>query len=345
LVVPKVSVVVPNYNHARYLPKRIESILAQDFQDYELIILDDCSPDESRRVIRSYEADPRVRTVFNETNSGSTFKQWNRGLGATKGEYVWFAESDDCAEPTFLSKLVSQLDRNPNVGLAVSRSLIIDENDNKVRTADQWVQWTTEQTGYDMKCWASDFVMSGREFCSRFMYPWNTLPNGSAILFRRASLDAAGGIETDMRVCGDWMTYVNVLMVADIAYVAEPLNHFRTHSNNVRSKSGVELYFRESQRVTQTLVDRLRITRLKHLSDNYLQMFVQAFLFEERRPPRLKIPLSRQLFVVGQSGRLSSEAQKLALRILMKENMVELAYRLGILSLVRRIAGRPQPNP
>ena len=67
---PKVSVVIPNYNHARYLRQRIESVLGQRFQDSEVILMDDCSTDESR-----YANEPRVRVEFNENNSGSTFKQ------------------------------------------------------------------------------------------------------------------------------------------------------------------------------------------------------------------------------------------------------------------------------
>ena len=62
---PKVSVIVPNYNHARFLRQRIDSILAQSFQDFELILLDDCSTDESRTILEQYARDPRVRIEFN----------------------------------------------------------------------------------------------------------------------------------------------------------------------------------------------------------------------------------------------------------------------------------------
>jgi glycosyltransferase involved in cell wall biosynthesis len=89
----KVSVVVPNYNHARFLRKRVDSILGQTFQDFELILLDDCSTDDSRSVLSKYADDPRVRIEFNEVNSGSTFKQWNKGVWLAHGEYVWIAES------------------------------------------------------------------------------------------------------------------------------------------------------------------------------------------------------------------------------------------------------------
>src|SRR5262245_50376289 len=106
-IMPKVTVITPNYNHARYLPQRLDSILAQTFADFELIILDDASTDNSREVIQAYAArDPRITAIVNPVNNGSTFKQWNLGLGRARGEYVWFAESDDYAEPTLLEALV-----------------------------------------------------------------------------------------------------------------------------------------------------------------------------------------------------------------------------------------------
>src|SRR5690242_21921320 len=89
---PTVSVIIPNYNHARYLPRRIESVLRQSYQDFELILMDDASTDDSREVLSLYLSDPRVRVQFNEVNSGSPFKQWNKGVKLARGKYVWIAE-------------------------------------------------------------------------------------------------------------------------------------------------------------------------------------------------------------------------------------------------------------
>src|SRR5215469_14819662 len=95
-IAPKVSIVVPNYNHARFLPQRLDSILGQTFQDFELILLDDSSTDDSRSILLEYgRRDPRVRIEFNEVNSRNPFKQWNKGVGLAHGQYVWIAESDD----------------------------------------------------------------------------------------------------------------------------------------------------------------------------------------------------------------------------------------------------------
>src|SRR3954454_23268459 len=114
---PKVTVIIPSYNHARYLPRRLDSVLGQTFGDFEVLFLDDASSDGSRAVFEAHAAssDPRVRALFNESNSGSTFKQWNRGLREARGEYVWIAESDDYADQSLLAELVECLDAHPNV--------------------------------------------------------------------------------------------------------------------------------------------------------------------------------------------------------------------------------------
>ena len=96
----------------RFLRRRIESVLCQTYQDFELILLDDCSSDESRSLLSEYAGDPRVRIEFNEVNSGSPFKQWNKGVRLARGEYVWIAESDDYADERPPEKLVAQLFRS-----------------------------------------------------------------------------------------------------------------------------------------------------------------------------------------------------------------------------------------
>src|ERR1700752_3159230 len=77
---PKVSVIIPNYNHATFLIERIDSILCQTFQDFELIILDDCSNDNSRSIIEKYHGHEKIsHIIYNPTNSGSPFMQWQKG--------------------------------------------------------------------------------------------------------------------------------------------------------------------------------------------------------------------------------------------------------------------------
>src|SRR5262245_17690621 len=110
----KVSIVVPNYNHARFLDERMTSLLGQTFEDFELIVVDDGSTDSSLAVITKYCSDPRVRTLFFETNSGTIFRRWNDGAAIATGEYLIFAGADDSCAPTQLETLVRTLDAHEN---------------------------------------------------------------------------------------------------------------------------------------------------------------------------------------------------------------------------------------
>lgn len=233
----KVSIIIPNYNHSRYLSYRVDSVLQQTYQDFELLLLDDCSPDNSREILTAYAArDPRIRLVFNEQNSGSTFKQWNKGIAFAKGEYVWLAESDDYAHPDFLATLVARLDADPEVGLAYCDSFSVDEHGAPM-PVPTWEPFLAE---LDASLWKQDFTQPGVELVRRFMSFRNIIPNASAVLLRRSTLTQVGPADESYRVLGDWLFWARILAVSKVAFVARPLNYFRTHRNNVRSKTLVD---------------------------------------------------------------------------------------------------------
>ena len=124
---PFVSVIIPNYNHSRYLDQRIQSVLAQTYKNFELIILDDKSTDNSVDVINKYCDNSHVSNiVVNEINSGSTFIQWQRGFNLAKGEIIWIAESDDYCELDFLEHLVNAYNAYPDSVVIYSGSQYVD---------------------------------------------------------------------------------------------------------------------------------------------------------------------------------------------------------------------------
>ena len=100
---PLVSVIIPNFNHAPYLEQRLESVFNQTYQNFEVIILDDHSTDNSMEIIMRYKDNPHVSHIIeNDINSGKVFKQWNKGFHLAKGELIWIAESDDFCELNML---------------------------------------------------------------------------------------------------------------------------------------------------------------------------------------------------------------------------------------------------
>jgi glycosyltransferase involved in cell wall biosynthesis len=234
---PTVSVIIPNYNHAPFLRRRIESVLAQTFQDFELILLDDCSTDESRSILSEYAGVPRVKIEFNSLNSGSTFKQWNKGVRLARGEYVWIAESDDYADERLLERLVSLLDFDASSVLAYCRSWRVSADGQISGFLD------SHHTDLDPRRWTADFLVDGREECQNYLVQRNTISNASAVLFRREVYVRVGGADESLVLCGDWKLWAAMALTGKIAYLGEPLNYYRFHDTSVRAKSqrlGVE---------------------------------------------------------------------------------------------------------
>jgi GT2 family glycosyltransferase len=240
---PRVSVVVPNYNYAALLPERLRSIFAQTRQDFEVVLLDDASTDDSVAVLERVVDPPRVRLVRNATNGGNPFRQWAKGIGLARGEYVWIAEADDAAEPRLLERLVGVLDAHPGVGLVHCAFRRIDGEGLAEDMSGIW--WRD----LDPDRWRHDYVAPGAEEL-RWLACWNVISSASGVVFRRRVYEAAGGVDGSFRLAGDWDLWVRMARLADVAFVAEPLNLWRWHGGSVReaaAKSGEEQ--REVERV------------------------------------------------------------------------------------------------
>jgi glycosyltransferase involved in cell wall biosynthesis len=227
---PKVSIVLPNYNYARYLDERIQSILNQTYTDFELIIADDASTDNSLEVIDQYTGDSRVKTMFFTENSGLPYKRWNDGSAQAEGEYILFAGADDSCHPTLLERLVEKMDANPSVGIAYTQSLEIDGEGNPIRTLNVLTD------NLDKERWKHDYVETGKNECC-YMLIRNTIPNASAVMLKRQKFEEVGRFDEASRLVADWILWSKMLLVSDIAYIAEPLNYFRTHGTTVRSRT------------------------------------------------------------------------------------------------------------
>lgn len=232
-MIPKVSVIVPNYQHARYLAQRLDSIASQTYQNFEVILLDDASADESVTILKSH-ADQHEHWSFypNQSNSASPFKQWQKGINYARGEFIWFAESDDFADPKFLESLVPILEEKPQVGIVYAQSMLIDELGDQINSYEENLRFI-----YKSEAWQKDFVISGKEACRKWLFYHNPIPNASGALIRKSAIDEIGGPETEMRLNGDWHFYAKVLLKYDLAFKAQILNYFRVHQKTQRSKS------------------------------------------------------------------------------------------------------------
>ena len=223
---PTISVIIPNFNHAPYLRQRIESVLSQTFQDFELILLDDCSTDGSRELMESFRDDPHVsQIVFNDENSGSAFRQWKKGSDLAKGEWLWIAESDDWAEKTFLDEMLQAVERDSQCVLVSSIPCYVYP-DRKT--------WHKEVDGETR-------VYQGCDFARQRLVEGNSLPNVSALLVRRDALRQIDFTAAEnMRLCGDWLLYAMLCAKGNVVEYSKVLSYFRQHGDNTSTEAEKE---------------------------------------------------------------------------------------------------------
>ena len=231
---PLVSVIIPNYNYARYLNARIGSILNQSFQDFELILLDDCSTDNSREVLESYRNNPHVsHIVFNEQNSGSPFIQWMKGIELARGKYIWIAEADDMAEPAFLERCITYLVSYNSAVVAFSGSFIIDEN-SKICPKQDYDRWNKKQLLSQKK----HAVYKGSEYIKNNLYWKNYIYNASGTVFKKSAFHNISNFKwINMRCCGDWLFWALMVIQGDVIEIYERFNLFRRHSSSTIATS------------------------------------------------------------------------------------------------------------
>lgn len=248
---PAVSVIVPNYNHARFLRRRIESIFAQTFQDFEVILLDDASTDESRAILSERASDCRVSIEFSETNSGNPFTQWKKGLAHARGKYVWIAESDDYADPRLLERLVGILERDRAVVFAYCRSWKVNDGGGVSGFVDATLRHLEPAR------WSADFCAEGKAECATTFIYSNPTANASSVVFRRDVFERVGGVDDTLRTSADWKLWATMAFEGKVAYVSEPLNYYRFHRTTVRNTISEALIAAEQLEVISGIMDRV----------------------------------------------------------------------------------------
>ena len=242
----KVSVIIPNYNYANYIIERIDSILMQTYPIYELIILDDCSTDNSVEVIEEKIKtikDIKVQFIKNETNSGGVFKQWKKGFDAATGDYIWIAEADDSAENNFVEELIKPFDDKDMV-LSYCESARIDGDNNLIREKSDDL--------YDM-CrtgeWNKSYIWTGREENIYHLSVTNTILNVSSVMWKKKDYTDIFAKAGEFKVAGDWYIYYNILKDGKISWNSKPLNYYRKHGSSVCTDVKAEIEFGEICRI------------------------------------------------------------------------------------------------
>jgi glycosyltransferase involved in cell wall biosynthesis len=238
--VPAVSICIPAHNAARYLPKAIDSALAQEFEDFELVVLDNASTDETREICEAYR-DPRLRYEYEATPGQSI--AWNRCLDLASGEYVILLHADDELRPQFLTRAVELLDSHHDVGLVHCAVEHIDETGAPLQL----------QQLFDTD------VLDRDEVVLRRLLLEGCKINPAGVIARREVYDSVGGF-TDQVVWGvDWHMWIRIAMGWPVAYVSEPLARYRQHTAS--GTSGVMTSARNGTDERWVIDDVFRIAR------------------------------------------------------------------------------------
>ena len=225
-----ISVIIPNYNHAIFLHERFDSVLKQTYSDFDVIILDDASSDESLEIIRGYKSHPKVQSILvNDVNSGSPFNQWVKGIELAKGDLIWIAESDDVADSVFLEKIVPYFD-DPEVVLVFTDCKIIDEKSELVRESNPWIHDPSLDIGTKKKIW------KGQEFLENYQRYRNFISNASSAVFRKKAMDdiILQKIE-GYKYSGDWLFWNHLTLKGKVKFIPESLCSWRSHDASTRS--------------------------------------------------------------------------------------------------------------
>jgi len=218
----KVSVIIPNYNHSTYLKQRIDSVLHQTYNDIEVIVLDDSSTDSSKEIIEQYRGHYKVsHIIYNTTNSGSTFKQWHKGIQLAKGEYIWIAESDDWCENSFLETIINGLEKQNDTVFGYCQSFCVNDEGRIIFQSNY-----NKLEGYSNK----------DEYLERFLTFGNAVFNASMAVFRKEFYYKISNSYTSLKFTGDWIFWAELSRLGSVYITARLLNYFRKHDKDVSSK-------------------------------------------------------------------------------------------------------------
>jgi len=207
---PKVSVCIPTYNSASYLPQAIESVLQQDFTDLELVIADDASTDRTPELCLSM-SDPRIRYIRYEENAGQA-GNFNRSFKEAKGEYITLLSADDYFLPGLLKDRVARLDHHPEAGFVVGALQMIDAEGRAMPSASKWPK---------------DRFFERGEFLETLLF--GAVVNTLSLVVRRECLERVGLFNTSLTWGHDWEWILRLAAAYAGLYASEPMAAYRVH--------------------------------------------------------------------------------------------------------------------
>jgi glycosyltransferase involved in cell wall biosynthesis len=221
---PTVSIVIPSYNHEKYVSETIESILNQTFQDFEIIITDDGSSDKTVEKIKQF-SDPRINLYIFKENEGAC-KALNNSINNSNGKYIAYVSSDDVWEPDKLEKQVKFLDKNPRIAAVFTKVKVIDEESNDFTNEKHTYYSVFDQKNRSNAEWLRYFFLNGNCLC----HP--------SVLLRRSVYNDVGLYNENMANIPDFEMWIRICLKQNIHILDEKLIKFRVRDKEANASSG-----------------------------------------------------------------------------------------------------------
>lgn len=214
---PKISVIIPSYNHAPFIADAIQSVLNQTFQDFEILIIDDGSKDNSVEVIKTF-TDSRIHFLVNEENKGAVYTT-NKMIEHASGEYIALLNSDDVWETNKLEKQISFLENNQKYGVVFSNAQIINQDGSVFESQEHFYATVFEQPNCSRFEWLNYFFNVGNAICHPSM------------LIRRSVYEDVGLYNPLMASLPDFEMWVRICLKYEIFIMPDKLVKFRILDN------------------------------------------------------------------------------------------------------------------
>lgn len=228
-----VSVVIPLYNHEKYIGQAVQSVLCQTYQSWELIIIDDGSKDQSVKKARAYK-DRRIR-IYEQDNEGA-HRAINRGLSMAKGEYLAILNSDDQYEPERLAKMVQYMEKHAGTDFICTYLNVINEKGKLLGIKEGWSNMEPWLVPHPQLSW------KGSEDFTENLLMANFISTTSNFLMRRRLYEKIGGMR-GLRFAHDWDYALRAAEAGECVLLKEPLLKYRIHSTNTISSDRTWMLF------------------------------------------------------------------------------------------------------
>lgn len=268
-----ISVIVPNYNYASYLFRRIYSILYQNVKIDELIILDDKSTDNSKDVIYQIESTLKdvmdIKVVLNDTNSGCVYKQWEKGFSMAKKDYVWIAEADDYSDSKFLTTALAPFLSDDEIRLSYTDTSFMLVNGSPTLNSMNCLI-DLMKTGH----WDKNYINDGINEIENYAFLNCTIANVSSVVFKNDDYKEEFSQSVKYKQVGDWLFYVNVMKKGKICYTHKSLNYCCIHEGSSTSSTKKSIHFNEIKSLHQRFFSEYNINpkKEKYVKLRYKQL-------------------------------------------------------------------------